>query len=122
MITDTFTSFPVEDFDTASAWYEIFFGRGPDFCPKPDEAVWRIAGSGWLAVVVDEPRSGSGLLTLLVDSLENHVGFLAMRGIAPESIETVPDVVRRAKILDPAGNTITIGQSLAPAEPPPGDS
>lgn len=48
-----------------------------------------------------------------VDDLESHVGFLAMRGIAPDSVETVPGVVRRATILDPARNTITIAQSLA---------
>lgn len=113
MVTDVFCGLPVDDFDTACAWYEIFFGRGPDFVPKEGEAVWRVQGASWVYVVLDELRSGNGLVTLLVDNLEEHVGFLAMRGLAPDSIETVPGVVRTAKIIDPAGNTIQIGQSLA---------
>ena len=62
----------------------------------------------------DAQRAGSGLVTLLVDDLEQHVGVIAMRGIAPGSIETVPGVVMTATIFDPAGNRITIGQSLSP--------
>jgi len=120
MITDAFAGLPVDDFETACAWYEIFFGRPPDVVPKAGEAVWRVAGTSWVYVVADEARAGSALLTLLVDDLEQHVGILAMRGIAPDSIETVPGVVRKAMISDPAGNAITIGESLA--EPaPPGD-
>jgi hypothetical protein len=111
--TEIFTGMPVDDFETARAWYEIFAGRPPDLVPKPDEAAWRLAGTSWIAVVADDARAGSALLTMVVEDLERHVGFLAMRGIAPESVETVPGVVRTATIRDPAGNTITIGQSLA---------
>ncbi|HEV2786568.1 MAG TPA: VOC family protein [Solirubrobacteraceae bacterium] len=113
MDTESFTGMPVDDFDTARAWYEIFAGRPPDRAPEPGEAAWRLAGTSWIAVVADAERAGSALLTMLVDDLERHVGFLAMRGIAPESVETVPGVVRKATIRDPAGNTITIEQSLA---------
>ncbi len=113
MITDVFAGLPVDDFKTACAWYEIFFGRPPDLVPKADEAAWRVAGTSWIYVVADEARAGSALLTLLVDDLEQHVGILAMRGIAPDSIETIPGLVRRATISDPAGNAITIGESLA---------
>ncbi len=116
MVTDVYCGIPVDNFETACAWYEIFFGRGPDVVPKDGEAFWRMAGTSWASVVCDEVRAGSALVTLLVDDLEQHVGFLAMRGIAPHSIETVPGIVRTATIADPAGNTITIAQSLA--EPP----
>ena len=116
MITDLFAGIPVDDFETARAWYQIFVGRSPDLVAKPDEAAWRIAGTGWITVVADESRAGSALITLIVEDLEAHVGFLALRGIAPESIETVPGVVRTATITDPAGNAITIAQSLAPAD------
>ena len=117
MITEVFAGIPVDDVETARAWYQIFVGRPPDMVPKPGEAFWRLAGTGWISVVADDARAGSALVTLLVDDLEQHVGFLALRGIAPESIETVPGVVRTATILDPAGNTITLRQSLASDRP-----
>jgi predicted enzyme related to lactoylglutathione lyase len=113
MVTEVFAGMPVDDFETACAWYRIFVGRGPDDCPKPDEAVWRLVGTGWISVVADAARAGSAIVTLAVDDLERHVGFLAMSGIAPDAIEIVPGVVRRATVVDPAGNAITLVQSLA---------
>ena len=112
MIVHVLAGIPVADFDTAIAWYEIFAGRRPDAVPGPGEAVWKLADGGSLHIVADETRSGGALVTLLVDDLERHVGFLAMRGIAPDSIETVPGAGMRATFFDPAGNTITIGQGL----------
>ena len=113
MITEILTGMPVDDLATASAWYEIFAGRPAKADPVRGDTVWQIEGMGWISVVVDEARAGSGLLTLVVDDLERHVGFLAMRGIAPESIETLSGAARRATILDPAGNTITIVERRA---------
>ena len=111
MITELHADLPVDDFETAYAWYQIFFSRRADARPQDGEALWQVAGGGWIALVADAERSGSGRVTMLVDSLEDHVGHLAMRGIAPESVETVPGGVRRATMLDPAGNTITISES-----------
>ena len=113
MITDVYLGVPVDDFETACAWYEIFFGREADTRPKAGEAVWGVAGTSSVLVIADDARAGSALLTLHVDDLAQHVGFLAMRGIAPDAIETVPGVVRTAAISDPAGNAITISESLA---------
>lgn len=118
--SEIFTDMPVDDFETARAWYEIFAGRPPDRAPGPGEAAWRLSGTSWIAVVADDARAGTALLTMVVDDLERHVGFVAMRGIAPDSVETVPGVVRRATIHDPAGNTITLEQSLAAEAPSPG--
>jgi predicted enzyme related to lactoylglutathione lyase len=110
MVTEVFAGVPVDDFETARAWYEIFVGRPPDVVERATEAVWRLAESGGVHVVADEARAGSGTVTLLVDDLERHVGFIAMRGIAPESIDVVPEVGRTATIVDPAGNTITLAE------------
>jgi uncharacterized protein YycO len=110
VITELHADLPVDDFETAYAWYQIFFSRRADSTPHAGEALWQVAGAGWLCVVADAERSGSGRVTMLVDSLEDHVGHLAMRGIAPESVETVTGGVRRATMLDPAGNTITISE------------
>ncbi len=106
----------MDDFETASAWYRLFAGRAPDATPSPGESVWRLADKGSICLVADSARAGHAIVTLIVDDLERHVGFLALRGIAPDAIETIPGVVRRATIIDPAGNTITLAQSLRPDE------
>lgn len=111
MVSEIYAGIPVDDFETACAWYEIFAGRPADVDSQAGEASWQIEGAGWIRVVADDARAGSALLTLRVGSLERHVGFLALRGISPDRIEAVAGGVRRATICDPAGNTITIEQS-----------
>lgn len=74
MATDVFAGLPVDDFETARAWYRLFVGRAPDVIPKPDEAVWRLAGTGWIYVVADGARAGSAIVTLLVDDLTITLG------------------------------------------------
>jgi hypothetical protein len=113
MIAELHAGVPVDDFETAYAWYQIFFSRPADSRPQPGEALWQVAGAGWIALVTDAARSGSGRLTMLVDSLQDHVGHLAMRGIAPESVEKTPGGALTATILDPAGNMIAISQAAA---------
>lgn len=117
MVSDVLVGIPVDDFETACAWYRIFVGRPPDAVPSAGRAEWHVAGTSWISLIADDARAGSALVTMLVDDLEHHVGLLAMRGIAPDSIETVPGVVRTATISDPAGNEITIGQRLAGPAP-----
>jgi predicted enzyme related to lactoylglutathione lyase len=48
-----------------------------------------------------------------VDDLEDHVAKLAERGLATGAIDTVPGVVRKAVIIDPEGNRITVGEDLS---------
>ncbi len=122
MVTEVFAGMPVDDFETARAWYEIFVGRPPDVLEEANEAVWRLAGTGGVCVFADDARAGSATVTLRVDDLERHVGFIAMRGIAPDSIESVPGVGRKATIADPAGNRITLAENVAEGEPPAGQS
>ena len=117
MITQVFAGIPVDDFPTARAWYEILLGRKPDLVPRDDEAAWQLTETGWIYVVADAQRAGSALATFLVDDLERQIGFFALRGIAPETIDTIPGVVRKATVVDPAGNRLTFGQ---PLEPQPG--
>jgi predicted enzyme related to lactoylglutathione lyase len=45
-----------------------------------------------------------------VDDFDEHLAALAARGLVPDSTETIPGVVRKAWFVDPAGNTITLGQ------------
>ena len=108
-VTELFAGMPVTDLPAALAWYERLLGGAPAFYPNDDEAVWRVAG-GWVYVVRDAARAGNALVTLLVDDLDAEVAALAARGIRPGPIETIPGAVRTAKIEDPDGNRIQLGQ------------
>jgi hypothetical protein len=57
VVTEVFAGIPVDDFETARAWYQIFVGRSPDMVPKDGEAVWKLAGNGWIYVVADDERA-----------------------------------------------------------------
>ncbi len=99
---------PVADFDAASAWYELLFGRPGDNLPMAGLLVeWRLTATGWVQLTRDADRAGSALLNFAVDDLERHVAEIAQRGLAPGAIETVSKGVQRSAIRDPDGNTIT---------------
>ena len=59
-------------------------------------------------------------MTLVVDSLERFVGFIAMRGIAPDSIDVVPGAGRTATLADPAGNTFKLREQSVAGDAPGG--
>ena len=66
-ITHVFAGVAVADYDSALAWYQRFFGRSPDVIVTENEAMWQVAETGWIYVVGDANRTGSALLTLMVD-------------------------------------------------------
>ncbi len=109
-ITECFAGIPVSEIGSARAWYERLLGRPPDMFPNDIEVVWQLAQSGWIYVVADQDRAGRGLLTLLVDDLDEQVADIARRGLAPGAIEVMSNGVRTAAITDPDGNRITFGQ------------
>jgi predicted enzyme related to lactoylglutathione lyase len=80
--------------------------------PKDGEAAWQVCGPAWVYVVQDAERAGRGLLTILVDDLDEQVAALAERGIAAGEIQRTPGVVTRTIVTDPEGNTIQFAQPL----------
>ncbi|HEX8856631.1 MAG TPA: VOC family protein [Thermoleophilaceae bacterium] len=112
-----FAGIAVGDLTVARAWYERLFGRGPDLIPNDSEVAWQLNDSGWVYVVEDAERSGTALLTLLVDDLETVHGTLSERGIEVGSIEKIPGAaVQRMVLVDPDGNRITLGEPVAAPE------
>ena len=111
-VNHVFAGAAVADIEPAREWYERLMGRPPDVIPNTLEASWQLAADGWIYVVQDPERAGSGLLTLLVDDLETVAEDIAERGIEVGSIDITPGVVARAVVKDPDGNTITFGQPL----------
>ncbi len=112
-ITHLFASIPVASRDAAVTWYERFVGRPPDLIPNPDEAAWRMTETGWIYVVADAARAGSGLHTLLVDDLDGFLAGLAGRGLLSDPVDTMGNGVRHTTITDPDGNRLQIGQPPA---------
>jgi predicted enzyme related to lactoylglutathione lyase len=114
-VTEVFAGIAVSDHALALPWYERLFGRPPDLIPNDNESAWQVAGAGWLYIVGDPARSGSSLVTLLVDDLEERVAELSGRGIEAGPIDVLPGVVQKTLISDPDGNTIQLGQPLGGA-------
>jgi len=112
-VTYLFAGIPVADRNSASAWYERLLGRPADLVPNDNEVAWQVAGAGWIYVVGDTERAGSGLLTVLVDDLDRHLSELAARGITAGAIETAPGLFRKAVVSDPDGNTISFAEDLS---------
>jgi hypothetical protein len=105
-----FASIPVADRDAALKWYERLAGRPPDLIPNEREAAWRLTETGWIYIIADGERAGSGLNTLLVDDLDAFLANLAKRDITAGPVETIGDGVRRTTISDPDGNRLGVGQ------------
>lgn len=112
-VTEVFAGIAVADYDAALPWYERLFGRGPDLIPNDNEAAWQLTDTGWIYIVGDPDRSGSSLVTLLVDDLEERVAELAGRGVDTGQIDVVPGVVQTTMFTDPDGNRLQIGEPLA---------
>jgi predicted enzyme related to lactoylglutathione lyase len=108
-----FAGLPVGGRDRAVAWYQRLFGRPPDMFPNDNEAVWQLAATASLYVIVDEARAGGGTATVVVDDLARTVHDVATRGIDAGPIEEIPDVGRKAMITDPDGNAVSIVEIFA---------
>lgn len=114
-VIEFFAGIPVADFTSARQWYERLWGRPPDFSPQEGEAVWQITDHAWVYVVADTERAGRGLLTLLIDDLEQRIVDLAHRGIDSGPVESIGDSVLGVRIHDRDGNRITFGRVIAGA-------
>ena len=112
-VTHVFASLPVADRDAAAAWYERLLGRPADLVPNDDEAAWQLSEGGWIYVIADPERAGSGMHTLLVDDLDAFLHDLAESGIAAAPVETIATDVRRTLVVDPDGNRIKVAQPPA---------
>ena len=111
-VTHVFAGIPTADFEAAVSWYGRLLGRPPDGFPKPEEAVWHLSSSGSVHVAGDARRAGNALVVLLVEDLEPLAERLRGQGIAVPPIDTVPGVVRRITLMDPDGNTVSLGEPV----------
>jgi catechol 2,3-dioxygenase-like lactoylglutathione lyase family enzyme len=111
--TEVFAGATVADIEAGRAWYERLFGRPPDLIPNDHEAAWQLTGSGWVYIDGGRDGSGSGLLTLLVDDLDELLAGMLARGLDAGPVETWANGLRRVELSDPDGNTIQLAQPPA---------
>lgn len=109
-----FAGFPVRDLAAALDWYAAFFGRPADEIVG-DEAMWQISASTWLFVTPDDERSGGGLVTLGVDSIEPYLLRWHEAGLEHEPVETYGNGVRHVTIIDPDGNSLSLAEAPSQA-------
>jgi hypothetical protein len=107
--THIFAGIPVADFQRSLDWYTRLFGTSPAFFPSDREAVWMIADSRWLYIIVDEKRAGGAVQTIMCDGLEDVVAGIAARGLAFSDEERPAENTRKVMYYDPDGNEIGIG-------------
>jgi predicted enzyme related to lactoylglutathione lyase len=98
---------PVADLHAEMGWYERLFGRPADIVPNDNEAMWCVAGNGWLCVIEDPERAGRTMVTISVSDLDHFVADLGSRGISPGPIESVGDAGRKANVADADGNIVS---------------
>ena len=103
-----FAGVAVTDFDAAMIWYRRFFGRAPDVPVNDVEAMWQVSTGGWLYVLGGGDRAGKALVTLSVGDLDSAVAELGGRGIAVGPVETIGEAGRKATVLDPDGNQLSL--------------
>ncbi len=102
----------VDDFPTAAAWYERFFGRGPDRRPMESCAEWQLATGGAVQVFGNAEAAGGSTVVLGVDDVDARVAEVAGRGIEMTASTTPNGAFRLATVADPAGNTVMLGRPL----------
>jgi predicted enzyme related to lactoylglutathione lyase len=104
-----FGGIAVSDFQRSLEWYTRLFGAPPAFFPNDREAVWMIADSRWLYIIVDEPRAGGAVQTIMVDGLDDVIAAIASRGLDFVDEERLAENTRKVMYNDPDGNEIGVG-------------
>lgn len=105
-----FAGIAVSDFAAARAWYESLLGSPPSFFPHDTEAVWELAESRLLYIVLRPEHAGHATHTVIVDDLDARVAAMAERGLEPAKQEAYPGGERKITYVDPDGNEIGFGE------------
>ncbi|HEY1830259.1 MAG TPA: hypothetical protein VGG38_08450 [Acidimicrobiales bacterium] len=90
-------------------------GRPADVLVHDNEVMWHLADQGWLYVVTDPERAGHSLVSLAVSDLDATLLDLAGRGLEAESLEEIPGAGRKANLLDPDGNGVSLLEVVHPS-------
>lgn len=101
----------VSDLAEAKDFYSRLLGRPADLEPMPTLAQWDFTPAGGLQVVEVSENVGRSMVTFMVSDFDDTMAAIADRGIGIG--EVITGVISRVtQIQDPAGNTITLAESL----------
>ena len=107
-----FSGIAVSDLDVVGDWYLRLMRRPADVKISENEIMWRlIPAAAWLCLTLDRERAGGALLTISVDDLDFELAELATLGIEPDSRSDIPGSGRKAVMLDPDGNAVSLVQA-----------
>jgi hypothetical protein len=109
-ISHLFAAIPVADVGLSVMWYERLVGRAPDLLPNEREACWQLTETGWVYLILDADRAGTGLVTLLVDDLDGFIAEVDERGVEMGTVEPVGDSGRSVVLADLDGNRLQVAQ------------
>lgn len=70
--------------------------------------MWQVSENTWLVVVPDDVRSGGGLLTLGVGSLDTYLSRWSAAGLDHQGVEAYDNGVRHVTVIDPDGNSVSL--------------
>jgi catechol 2,3-dioxygenase-like lactoylglutathione lyase family enzyme len=112
---DLYSVVCVRDRTTSQKWFEVFFGRPADELIG-EECLWQVGENAW--VVIDDrylraARACGTMITIGVADLDDILARLAAHGIKHELAETCGNGVRRAEVLDPDGNSLSLAEMPA---------
>lgn len=107
-----FAGIVVSDRDSAMAWYQAVFGRPADLLPNQREAMWQVSAEASVYLLADPDRAGRSSTTMVVGDLDGELTALAARGIEAGQVEVIEGAGRKAVLVDPDGNEVSIVELL----------
>jgi catechol 2,3-dioxygenase-like lactoylglutathione lyase family enzyme len=87
MSVGIFAGIPVRDYNVALEWYQKLLGTEPSFYPNDVEAVWQLADSCSVYIIVDPGRAGGAVNMVWVDDPRAAVARITAQGLEPVDVE-----------------------------------
>lgn len=104
---------PVNDQDTAVAWYKTLLGRDADIVPADGVAEWQLAENAWLQVTTDPERAGNTTVIIGVNDIEVQRSACAKSGVPLGEVVEYPGIIKMAETVDPDGNKVAFVQDIS---------
>lgn len=100
---------PVADHESAVAWYQAWIGREADVVRMEGVAEWKLAGTAWLQVALDDRSAGQTTVVVTVRSVAAQSEVFAAAGLTLGETQDF-GFIKMAEAVDPAGNKVVFVQ------------
>jgi hypothetical protein len=112
-LTGTIIDLPANDLDASHAFWTSLIGRPADLSVRPTEREWRLLDRPGIFLRITA-GAGQGSASLGVADLAAEQARLRAAGLTVPEISSRPGVIARLDLTDPAGNRVTLWESLLP--------